>query len=61
MVNWRGQEVVVRDTLAKTDYHVGDTVGVLVMKHDYPNGKVGPGLLSFEVLPERKLGDRQIH
>src|SRR5437870_10995530 len=23
MVNWKGQEVVVRDTLAKTDYHVG--------------------------------------
>ena len=52
MVNWKGQEVVVRDTLAKSDYHVGDTAPVLVMKHKYPNGKVGPDLLSFEVVAQ---------
>lgn len=56
MVNWKGQEVVVRDTLVKTDYHVGDTAPVLVMRHKYPNGKVGPGLLNFEVVPDAPRG-----
>ncbi|HEY8186796.1 MAG TPA: hypothetical protein VIF64_12030 [Pyrinomonadaceae bacterium] len=55
MVNWKGQEVIVRDTLVKTDYRVGDTAPVLVMKHKYPNGKVGPDLLSFVVVPEVPL------
>jgi len=49
MVTWKEQEVVVRDPLVKTDYHVGDTLPVLVMKHKYPNGKPGPDLLSFVV------------
>jgi hypothetical protein len=52
MVNWKGQEVIVRDTLVKTDYRVGDTAPVLVMKHKFPNGQAGPDLLSFEVEPE---------
>jgi hypothetical protein len=55
MVNWKGQEVIVRDTLVKTDYHVGDTATVLVMKHKYPKGQEGPDILSFEVVPERPL------
>ena len=54
MVNWKGQEVVVPDTLAKTDYQVGDTATVLVMNHDYPNGKAGPRLLHFEILQKPK-------
>ena len=55
MVNWKGQEVVVKDTLAKTDYHVGDSAVVLVMKHKYPKGGVGPDLLSFEIVPDVQL------
>ena len=51
MVSWKGQEVVVRDTLVKTDYQVGDTARVLVMKHKYPKGGVGPDLLSFAIVP----------
>ena len=56
LVNWKGQEVVVRDTLVKTDYRVGDIVSVLVMKHKFPNGKVGPDLLSFAVVPDVPRG-----
>ena len=48
-MNWKDQEVVVRDPLVKTDYHTGDTMPVLVMKNKYPNGKTGPDLLSFVV------------
>jgi len=50
LVNWKDQEVVVRDPLVQTDYQVGDDIPVLVMKHPYPGGKPGPGLLSFVVL-----------
>ena len=49
LVNWKDQEVVVRDPLVRTDYHTGDTMPVLVMKNKYPNGKTGPDLLSFVV------------
>ena len=56
LVNWKDQEVVVKDVLVKTDYQVGDTISVLVMKHKYPKGKPGPGLLSFSVVaPVRQL------
>jgi hypothetical protein len=55
MVSWKGQEVVVPDTLAKTDYRVGDTATVLVMNHDYPKGKAGPRLLHFEILANKKI------
>ena len=50
-VSWKGQEIVVHDTLAKTDYQVGDTAHVLVMKHEYPKGGIGPVLLSFAIVP----------
>ena len=60
LISWKGQEVVVRDTLVKTDYRVGDKATVLVMKHAYPNGQVGPDLLSFEIVPDiSKRVDRQ--
>jgi len=49
-VDWKGQEVIASDTLVMTDYKVGDTVSVLAMKHDFPNGQAGPGLLHFEVV-----------
>jgi hypothetical protein len=51
LVSWKGQEVIVSDNLAKTDFHVGDTATVLVMKNKYPLGKAGPDLLSFAVVP----------
>jgi len=50
LVNWRDQEVVAKDPLVMTDYKVGDTIPVLVMKNRYPNGKPGPDLLSFSVV-----------
>jgi len=49
LVNWKDQEVVVKDPLVKTNYNAGDTIPVLVMKLKYPNGKPGPDLLSFIV------------
>ena len=55
MVNWKGQDVIVRDTLVKTDYHEGDLAPVLVMRHKYPAGKEGPDLLSFEVTIEPRI------
>ena len=53
LVNWKGQEVIVRDTLVRTDYRVGDAATILVMRNKYPNGQAGSDLLSFEVAPER--------
>jgi hypothetical protein len=53
VVEWKGQEVVVSDTLAKTKYNVGDTVGVLVMNHPFPQGKEDYRLLHFAIVPPR--------
>ena len=51
LVNWKDQEVVVRDPLIQTDYHTGDTITVLVIRNKYPQGQPGPDLLSFMVVP----------
>ena len=51
MVNWKNQDVVVKDPLILTNYQVGDTINVLVIKNKYPQGQPGPDLLSFQVLP----------
>src|SRR5665647_2218920 len=47
VVSWKDQEVVVSDQLAKTDYHVGDTITVLVMKSAFPNGEEKHGPVSY--------------
>jgi hypothetical protein len=51
MVNWKNQDVVVKDPLILTNYQVGDTINVLVIKNKYPQGQPGPDLLTFQVLP----------
>ena len=51
LVNWKNQEVVVQDTLIQTNYQVGDTIPVLVIRNKYPQGQAGPDLLSFHVVP----------
>ena len=51
LVNWKDQEVVVRDPLIQTDYHTGDTITVLVIRNKYPHEQPGPELLSFLVVP----------
>jgi len=40
LVKWKGAEVIVSDTLARSSYKVGDTLPVLVMKtsHDKKDG-----------------------
>ena len=51
LVNWKDQDVVVDDGLTKTDYHVGDTIPVLVtkVKANYPGAKPGSDILAFSV------------
>lgn len=56
LVEWEGQQVIASDDLAKTNYQVGESIPVLVMKHPYPQGKEAYGLLHFTVLPSRSKG-----
>ena len=51
VVEWKGQEVVVSDPLAKTRCQVADTISVLVMKNPFPQGKESYDLLHFTILP----------
>ncbi|MEO6568418.1 MAG: sigma-70 family RNA polymerase sigma factor [Opitutaceae bacterium] len=51
VVNWKNQEIAVRDMLMRSDYRVGDTVSVVASKRPYPNGKARPGLLRFSIMP----------
>lgn len=39
LIEYKGQQVIASDTLAKSDYKVGDSIRVLVMSHPYPQGK----------------------
>ncbi|MEY4939250.1 MAG: hypothetical protein RIQ93_985 [Verrucomicrobiota bacterium] len=50
LVEWKGQEVVAEDRLAKTDHQVGDTVSILVMRMPSPASTDAPELLHFSVL-----------
>ena len=50
LVKWKNQKVVASDVLAKTDYKVGDTITVLVMKHPHPNEEEKHGLLAFQIM-----------
>jgi hypothetical protein len=54
LVSWKDQEVVVDDRLAQSDYHVGDTITVLVMNSPFPKGEEKHGLLHFQILPVKK-------
>lgn len=51
LVQWNGQEVIVEDRLARTNYQVGDTIAVLVTRNSFPQGKESYGLLQFSVMP----------
>lgn len=51
VVKWKDQEVVVSDTLARTDYKVGDEIPVLAMNHPFPRGHEPHRLLGFTVIP----------
>lgn len=52
-VEWKGQPVIASDSLAKTDYRVGDTISVLVMKHPHPDKTMPHDLMAFSVMPHR--------
>lgn len=51
LVKWKDQEVIVSDSLARTDYKKGDIITVIAMVHSYPDKKKEYGLLSFEIAP----------
>ena len=53
LVNWKGQEVVVQDPLAQTEYKVGDMAPVLVMWLPNP-AKPGTELLNFQAVPQKR-------
>ena len=54
VVKWKDQEVVVSDSLSRTDYREGDTITVLAMNHPFPQGAQPHRLLAFTVVPERR-------
>jgi hypothetical protein len=51
VVKWKEQEVIVSDTLAKSNYREGDTIRVLVMKNPFPQGQEPYDLLHFTIVP----------
>ena len=53
VVRWKDQEVIVSDSLAKTNYKEGDTITVLAMNHPFPQGKEPHRLLAFTAIPPR--------
>lgn len=59
VILWKGQEVVVEDSLLNTNHEVGDTVTVLVMKHRHPNINATTDLLKFMVTSHSKRKVRQ--
>lgn len=53
LVKWKDQEVVVSDSLARSDYKEGDMLPVLAMNSAYPRGAEPHRLLAFVVVPAR--------
>lgn len=51
VVTWKGQEVIASDSLARTDFKVGETITVLAMNHPFPRGQDAHRLLGFTVVP----------
>jgi hypothetical protein len=51
VVKWKDQEVIVSDTLAKSNYREGDTIRVLVVKNPFPQGQEPYDLLHFAIVP----------
>lgn len=47
LVDWKGQEAYVSDSLAGTNYKAGDTMPVLVMRLEHPKPDVKEGLFSM--------------
>lgn len=51
LVKWKDQDVIASDSLASTDFHVGDTITVLAMNHPFPQNREPRRLLAFMVVP----------
>ena len=54
LVKWKDQEVIVSDSLARSNYKEGDTITVLAMNHPYPQGKEPHRLLAFTIVPSSR-------
>ncbi len=59
LISWKGQEVVVSDTLAMTEYEEGDVIPVLALTLPYPQGKQLPALLNFSIVPPEPGRDKR--
>jgi hypothetical protein len=55
VVEWKGQEVIVRDTLARTNHNVGDMITATAHFHPNPDPSGPSGLMSFEIVPPELL------
>jgi hypothetical protein len=56
VVKWKDQEVIVSDSLVRTNYKEGDTIPVLAMNHPFPRGQESHRLLAFTVIPPPPTG-----
>jgi len=56
VVKWKDQEVIVSDSLVRTNYAVGDTIPVLAMNHPFPQNAEERRLLAFTVGPTPRSG-----
>ena len=56
VVKWKDQEVIVSDSLARTNYKEGDIISVLAMNHPVPRGQESHRLLAFTVVPPPPSG-----
>ncbi len=52
VVMWKGQEVVVSDLLARSNFKEGDTIKILAMRHGLALDGKQTEALSFQLLPE---------
>ena len=52
VVLWKGQEIVVSDPLAGSNYRAGESIKFLAMKLHSPNNRRDYDLLHFQVMPE---------
>lgn len=54
LVKWKGSEVIVSDTLAQSNYEIGDTISFLALKTTVEQDGVSVNSLSFQLRPMDK-------
>lgn len=51
LVSWKGHQVVVSDSLGKTNYKDGDVISFIAMTLQNPMAGAKPDILAFQVVP----------